>query len=464
MVADLLTPEIGEMIAQKRLAEARAAMLDLQDVEIADVLAELEPDQRAVAFRLLPADRRSEVFAYLELDEQETLIAALSSEQVSQLINEMDDDDRVQFFEDAPEELTAGLLKLMSPEQRRLTQQALRYPEESVGRLMTRNYVTVHPDWTAGQALDHIRAEGQDAETLSVLYVVDAENHLTHYLRLKRLVLAAPGERCEKLCEGPVVSLSAAEDREAAVRLLERYDIPVLPVVDEANRLLGIVTFDDVADVAEEEVTEDMQKMGGMEALDMPYMSTGIWELFRKRGVWLCVLFIGEMFTATAMGFFEDEIARAVVLALFIPLIISSGGNSGSQATSLIIRALAVGEIQMRDWFRVLRRELLCGLLLGLLLGCIGLFRVMLWHEMGWTDFSHHALLVGFTLAITLVCIVTYGTIVGSMLPFVLRRVGLDPATASAPFVATLVDVSGIVIYFTTAWLLLRHSLLATGH
>ncbi|MHB1157964.1 MAG: magnesium transporter [Phycisphaerales bacterium] len=463
MVADLLTPEIGEMIAQKRLAEARAAMLDLQDVEIADVLAELEPDQRAVAFRLLSVDRRAEVFAYLEQDEQETLIEALTSEQVSLLINEMDDDDRVQFFEDAPEQLTAGLLKLMSPEQRRLTQQALQYPEESVGRLMTRNYVTVHPDWTAGQALDHIRAEGQDAETLSVLYVVDAENHLTHYLRLKRLVLAAPGERCEKLCEGPVVSLNAGEDREAAVRLMERYDMPVLPVVDEAIRLLGIVTFDDVADVAEEEVTEDMQKMGGMEALDMPYMSTGLWELFRKRGLWLSMLFLGEMLTATALGYFQPEIEKVTVLALFLPLIISSGGNSGSQASTLIIRAMAIGELTLKLWGRVFLRELTCGLLLGLLLGLIGLARIHLWQYLGWYDYTiHHGdttlsyHLLAITVSLSLVGVVLWGTLMGSMLPFLLRLFRLDPATISAPLVATLVDVTGLIIYFTTALVFLR--------
>jgi magnesium transporter len=307
--------------------------------------------------------------------------------------------------------------------------------------------------------MDHIRRKGRDAETVNMIYVVDDRWRLLDDLRLRQILLANPDATVEGLMDRKFPSLRATDDREEAVRVMGEYDRVALPVVDSQGVLLGIVTSDDVLDVAEEEATEDIQKMGGMEALDNPYLDTPFFQMVRKRGGWLLFLFIGEMLTATAMGYFEDEIARAVVLALFIPLIISSGGNSGSQAASLVIRAMALEEITLRDWWRVMWREIAAGLALGVVLGMIALVRVVAWpgrHQL----YGPHYLLVGVTVALSLVGVVMWGTLTGSMLPFIFRRFGFDPAVSSAPFVATLVDVTGIVIYFSVALFILRGALL----
>ncbi|MBI1368085.1 MAG: magnesium transporter [Planctomycetes bacterium] len=459
-MGELLAPEIADLIDHRQTGQARAALIELREPEIADVLICLEPKHQAIALRLLPRQRAAEVFSYFDQDDQERIVGNLTNEQAAQIINEMDPDDRVDFLEDAPDELAKNLLALMQPEERAETEKILEYPEESIGREMTPEYLTVRPEWTVAEALRHIREHGDEAESLNIMYVVDEQGKLLDFIKLRKLLLADPAVRCETLREGQVVSLRADDDREKAVRVMERYDLPVLPVVDKSDELVGIVTFDDVADVAEEEATEDMQKMGGMEALDEPYMTATLASLVHKRGIWLIILFVGETFTASAMSYFEVQIQKAVVLALFIPLIISSGGNSGSQATSLIIRAMALGEVTLKMWWKVLWRELACGLLLGILLGVVGLVRVIAWQQVGLADYTSHFLLISLTVASTLVGVVTFGTLVGGMLPFVLRRVGLDPATASAPFVATLVDVTGLVIYFTMAILFLRGTLL----
>jgi magnesium transporter len=358
-----------------------------------------------------------------------------------------------------PAQVAQRLIALLTPAERSVTQTILNYPEESVGRLMTPDYVRVRPEWTIAQAMDHIRKYGRDAETVNVIYVVDDTGKLVDDMRIRQFLLADPQQTVESLMDQNVIALHATDDREEAVRVMHHYDRVALPVIDSRGILVGIVTADDVADVAEEEATEDIQKMGGMEALDVPYLETGFAPLLRKRGGWLSVLFLGEMLTATAMGYFEGEITRAVVLALFVPLIISSGGNAGSQACSLIIRAMAVGEISIRQWARVLARELASGLALGALLGTIAIVRIVFWPARA-KLYGEHYLLIALTVALSLVGVVTFGTITGSMLPFILRRLGFDPAAASAPFVATLVDVTGLVIYFSVAATILHGTLL----
>ncbi len=458
MVAELLAPEIVEMLQARRSKQVRAAMEQLLDPEAADLLMALDREHRAVAFRLLPDERAADVFEYLDQDPREELVEDLNSEQVARLLNEMDPDDRVDFIEDAPEDVAASMMQLMSPDERAETEKLLEYPEQSVGRLATPDFMTLPKHWTAEQALRHIRQQGREAETLHTMYVVDDHDRLVDHVRLRDVVLADPDKPCESLSSGHTISLRATDDREEAVRMMERYDLPVLPVLDERNRLIGIVTFDDVADVASEEATEDMHKMAAMEALEDPYLSTSLASLVRKRGVWLLVLFGGGLMTVMAMSFFEEEIQKLALLALFVPLIIASGGNSGSQAATLIIRAMAIGEVRLGDWLRVMGREMLTGLVMGTVLGVAGLAVVFFashWLA-GETALAGVSLWrVAVTIAVALVGVVTTGTLVGSMLPFGLQRIGLDPATSSTPFVATIVDVAGLLIYFTAAMLII---------
>lgn len=458
MVAELLIPEIGELLSAGKSDEVAAALAELRDPEVADVLSELDHDQRARAFEVLPVERAADIFDFLEQHQQEAIVEHVHDDHLATVFNEMDVDDRVEFLEDAPDDVVDATLALMEPDERQETERVLEYPEESVGRLITTEYLTLRPEWTVRQALAHIRAEGEEAETLHTLYVVDDRNRLIDYIRLRRLVLADGDQICRELGEGQVVSLNVAEDREEAVRVMERYDLPVLPVVDSDGLLVGIVTFDDVADVAEEEITEDMHMMGGLSALDAPYTATGVLAMFRKRGVWLMILFFGGLLTITAMSAFQGELQDHAILALFVPLIIASGGNSGSQAATLIIRSMAVGEVMRRDWLAVLRRELVSGLMLGSMLGLVGLAvatAVALLLPAESPPGFPGALHVGFAIGTAVVGVVITGVVVGSMLPFALEALNLDPATCSTPFVATIVDVTGLVIYFAVAMTIL---------
>ena len=359
-----------------------------------------------------------------------------------------------------PAEVTRRLLTALSPEDLKNARWLLGYPEDTAGRYMTPRYVTIQPEMTAAEALEHIRITGPGKETVNVVYIVDQRGRLVEDIRLSSLVLSDPSAKVTEIDDPPLVKMNATDDREEVLKAFEKYDRLALPVTDADGHMLGIITVDDVLDVAEQEATEDIQKLGGMEALDAPYLQVNVLSMIKKRAGWLSALFLGEMLTATAMSYFEKEIARAVVLALFVPLIISSGGNSGSQATSLIIRSLALRELRLRDWFRVFRREILSGLALGSLLGFIGFIRIVLWEKLGLTEYGIHYMLVALTVWFSLIGVVLFGTIAGSMLPFVLRKLGFDPATASAPFVATLVDVTGLCIYFTVALLILKGTLL----
>jgi magnesium transporter len=455
----LLGPDIGELLAQRRYDQLRDALAGFEPADAAELVDGIEPEQAALVFRLLPRDLAADVFSYLDPDQQQSLIANLGNERLAQLLNELEPDDRTALLEELPAEVAQRLIAMLTPAERSITQAILGYPEESVGRLMTPDYVRVKPEWTVAQAMDHIRRYGRDAETVNVIYVVDEAGRLIDDLRIRQFLLADPQQTVESLMDRKITALSATDDREEAVRLMQHYDRVALPVVDSRGILVGIVTADDVADVAEEEATEDIQKMSGMEALGTPYLESSFLSMLRKRAGWLSILFLGQMLTATAMGYFEGEIERAVVLALFLPLIISSGGNAGSQATSLVIRAMAVGEVGLRDWWLVLSRELVTGLTLGLWLGLIGFARVVLWpgHE---TLYGEYYVPLALAVGASTLGVVTFGAFAGSMLPFVLRLLRLDPAAASAPFVATVVDVTGVVIYFSVAALILSGTLL----
>ena len=451
---------VPELIRTQNWQELRAALADANSSDIADLIIALPPDQEAFVFRLLPRDRAADVFSYLPPDHQEGLIESLSNEQVRSVMESLPPDDRTRLLEEMPAEVTRRLLATLSPDELRHARALLGYPEETAGRYMTPRYLTVQPDMTALGALEHIRRTGRRMETLNVVYIVDANGKLVDDLRLESIVMADPQTKVTDIEDPPLVAVRATDDREEVLGTFERYDRVALPVTDAEGHMLGIVTVDDMLDVAEQEATEDIQKLGGMEALDAPYLAVGLWSMVRKRAGWLSALFLGEMLTATAMSYFEIEIAKAVVLALFVPLIISSGGNSGSQATSLIIRSLALRELRLRDWWRVFRREVISGVALGSLLGAIGFFRIVLWEHLHFTEYGPHYMLVALTVWFALIGVVTFGTLAGSMLPFVLRRLGFDPATSSAPFVATLVDVTGLCIYFTVALMILRGTLL----
>jgi len=458
---ETLTQSVWEdLIHNQRWEELRAKLAATHSSDIAEALDQIHGKEQAVVFRLLPRDAAAQVFAYLPTDRQKALLRALSTDEVKNVLDGMPPDDRTRFFEEMPANVTRQLLEVLSPEELKNARQLLGYPEHSVGRYMTPDYVAIRPQMTASQALEHIRKVGHGMETLNVIYVLDEKGKLLEDVRLGSLVLADPQTVVTAIADPPLVSLLATDDRERALELFEKYDRAALPVTDALGNMLGIVTADDMLDIAESEATEDIQKLGGSEALDAPYTQVGLWSMIRKRGGWLSALFLGEMLTATAMSFFQGEIARAVVLALFVPLIISSGGNSGSQAASLIIRALALRELRLRDWFRVFRREFVSGLALGFLLGVIGFFRIVLWQHLHLTNYGDHYLLLGFTVWASLIGVVMFGTLAGSMLPFILRRLGFDPAASSAPFVATLVDVTGLCIYFLVALVILRGTLL----
>jgi magnesium transporter len=459
MIGNLIGPEIKQLIEARDFAGLRRVFADFSPADIAECINDIPDEDQAVVFRLLPHTLAADVLEYLGPDEQQRVLKAMAGEDAARILNDMSPDDRTALLEELPAAAVTQLLTLLSPEERAIAQALLGYPEDSVGRLMTPDFISVRDDWSVRQTLDHIREHGRDSETLNVIYVIDEQGRLIDDVRIREFLLRPLEARVADIRDSQFVALRATDDRETALGVFRKYDRNTLPVVDSEEKLLGIVTVDDMLDVAEEEATEDIQKLGGVEALEEPYMDTPLLRLVRKRAVWLVVLFIGQMLTATVMGFFEGEIEKAVVLALFIPLIISSGGNSGSQAATLIIRAMALGEITLADWWRVAKKEVLSGLLLGGLLGAIGFTRIVVAAQ--WSDrYGAHPILLGITVTAAVAGVVLWGTLSGSMLPLILRRCGLDPATSSAPFVATLVDVTGLMIYFGAATLILRGTLL----
>ena len=460
MLKELLTPEILELIELRSWASIREVLQSWSPAEIADLMLGVKKQDRVFLYRALGRDIGVEVFSYLEPDDQDQLLVDLTDQETRDLLAELPPDDRTDLLEELPGTVSHRLLSLLSPEDLREARWLMGYPEESVGRFMTPDFVAVRAGMNVAEAIEHIKRHGQDSETINRIYVLDERGSLLDDIMLRTIILADEQMYIRDLMDQNVISISAFDDQEVAVRTMEKYDLPAIPVVDSTGILVGIVTFDDIFDIAQEEATEDIQKLGGMEALDDTYRATNILELVRKRAGWLSILMVSELMTTSVLAFFEGTIERAAVLVLFIPLVMSSGGNSGSQAASLIIRALALDEIRLQDWWLVMRREIISGFLLGLILGGIGFARIELWAMAGATTFGPHHMLVACTVALTLVGIVLWGTIAGSMLPFVLKKMGFDPAVSSAPFVATLVDVFGIIIYFAVALVILNGTLL----
>jgi len=459
----LLEPELVELVRDGSLRDVREALRSFDPPDVADLLHEMlyrhGPEEAAVAYRVLPRAEMAEVFAYLDPEDQEQLIDQLGDERAVRVVESLDPDDRAKLLDELPVEVTRGILRSLNPATRKETQAILGYPAESVGRLMTPDYVKVRPWWTADQALAHIRRYGKDAETVHWVYVVDHEGKLIDDVHIRKILLAAPTDAIEDVLDERFIALKATEDREEAVRLMNRYDRTALPVVDSLGLLVGIVTHDDVADVAEIEATEDIHKLGGLEALDAPYLATRFLEMIKKRGVWLAGLFAMQILTIAVMGVFDEQLEAAVILALFIPLIISSGGNTGTQAASLVVRALALDEVKPADWVRVLGKEIVIGLSLGSVLGVLGVLAVLGADAVGMAP-TEHPWRVGFTIGTAVVAIVIWGSLAGSLLPLALQRLGVDPATSSSPLVATLMDVSGLLIYFAVASFVLRGVLL----
>lgn len=425
-----------------------------------EILNQLEPQDAAAVLVLLPVDISIEILDKPELNFGPEIVVALPRQTATILLAGMSADMAADIVQQLEEPARTELMQALDEPTRTTIEGLLAYPENTAGAMMTTEFVTVPANWTAERTLQHIRQVERTRETVYAIYVLDAfTRRLVGAVSLRRLISGEPSARIAELARSPITT-SPLTDREEVARLISRHDMLAVPVVDKAGHVLGIVTVDDIIDAIIEENTEDAQKFGGMAATDQPYLQIGLPGMIRKRGGWLCVLFLGELLTASAMQHFEGELEKAIVLTLFIPLIMSSGGNSGSQATSLLIRALALREVKLGDWWRVALLELPTGLILGAMLGAIGLVRVVAWQKFGIYDYGEHWMLIGLTVAAALIGVVVFGSVAGSMLPFMLQRAGFDPASASAPLVATLVDVTGLMIYFSVALLILSGTLL----
>lgn len=424
---------------------------DMHPADIVEQLSELDPKSRSISYLMLPSDKKLEVFPYFDSDLQQEIVKTLGDKELGEVLNNLEPDDRTAILENFPSDLIKHSINLLEEQEKETALNLFGYPKDCIARLMTPLYVQAKPDWTVQRTLDHIKKYGKNAETLTYVYITDKKDKLIDDLKIGQLLMADSQQHLSELMDYNFVSITTTTTMEDGFNIFEKYDRSAMPIVTEDGILVGIVTFDDIFSKIKERDTEDIQKFGGMEGLDLSYTKTPLLELVRKRAGWLVILFLGEMLTASAMGYFDGEIEKAVVLALFIPLIISSGGNSGSQAASLIIRAMALKELHLKDWWYVMKKEVFSGLMLGTILGVIGFFRIMIWQNTGLYDYGSHWLVVSLTVSVSLIFIVLWGTLSGSLIPFILRRIGLDPATASAPFVATLVDVTGLIIYFSIA-------------
>jgi magnesium transporter len=459
-----LTAEVKAVLGQAAAHPSAVAerLRTLHPVEAIEALNQLEPRVTAGVIEHLPSAARTNLFNTPGLANSSAVMALLSHGCAGELLSHVNADRRAEIFRHIDKDRQEALREHLDPATRASIDRIMAYPADSAGGIMTTEFVSIPADWTVEQALAHIKDVGGARETVYALYLLHpSDKTLQQVISLRQLVIADRKATVLSIANNRTpITVTPETDREEVARLISRYDLLAVPVVDQNRLLLGIVTVDDVIDAIVAEGTEDAQKMGGMEALDGPYMQIGFMEMLRKRGGWLAALFVSEMLTATAMQHYQVQLEKAVVLTLFIPLIMSSGGNSGSQATSLIIRALALRQVKLGDWWKVAVRELPTGLVLGAFLGLIGLVRIVAWQKFGLYDYGPHWLPLAFAVALTLVGIVTFGSLAGSMLPFLLKRLGFDPASASAPFVATLVDVSGLVIYFTIAYMILKGTLL----
>lgn len=456
---DLRLDELKELAEQDDLREFLHRAQNVHPSDLADVLSALDEPTRVRVIAELPIELAGSALAEMEaVEHPEAMLIALGPEYAAELVEEMPTDDAADLMAELSVDEREAVLADITD--RKEVEALLKYPEDSAGGLMSTDVVSLRDDATVSEAAEAIRKQcAEDESQLYQIYAVDSDGILRGIVPVARLIVSSPTKLVREVMEQPIVQVQPQQDQMEVARLMARYNVAAVPVVDERGKLLGRITFDDVVDVVEAETTEDILKFGGMEALDAPYLKIAFSRMVRKRAGWLAALFLGEMLTATAMAFFEEEIAKAVILALFVPLIISSGGNSGSQASTLVIRAMALGEVTLRDWWRVIQRELAAGFVLGTVLGVIGFLRITLWHTITGI-YGEHYLLVALTVFGSLIGVVTFGTMTGSLLPFILRRLGFDPASASAPFVATLVDVTGLVIYFTVASILLRGTLL----
>jgi magnesium transporter len=422
--------------------------------ELWDRWPSLSEQERLRRFRELHTAEKSEFFQQLNASDQSDLLLQLPEEQRHVWIRLLAPDDAVDLIQVADPKWRDHLLFLLDEPTRREVTALLAYHEDEAGGLMNPRFPRLRPESTVDEAISYLRKEAATNEHIYYVYILDQEQHLLGVISLRQLFSASPNQLIHDIMTTELVSVSPDADQKEVAEVVRDSRLLAIPVLDAERHMVGIVTVDDIVDVVEEEASRDIQNIGGSEALDGPYLHTSYFEMVKKRAGWLAILFVGEMFTATAMGFYEDEISKAVVLALFLPLIISSGGNSGSQATTLVIQAMAMGDVRLRDWFRVIRRELIVGLTLGLILGIIGLTRIFVWQAILHTYGAQTAILA-LTILCSLIGVVGFGTLAGSMLPFILRRCGLNPASASAPFVATLVDVTGLVIYFNIARLIM---------
>lgn len=432
----------------------------MHPAELAKVLAALPKDATLKAFEQLSHQMQVSVFAYLDVQRQRFLLKSVSPAVGKAILNGLTSDDRLIFLSASKGVELSHFLELLDEKNKKAAHNLLGYPDNSVARLINTDFATIKKDMTVAEAIEHLRKFHKDTEAANVIYVVDDEGKLVDDIPVRRFILSDPNKKIEDIMDGYYEALNIADKTETAIDKFKEYDRIVLPVTNDDNVLLGVITVDDVIDVAEQKDTEDIQKFGGMESLDYPYVKTPVFRLIQKRAGWLIILFLSEMLTTTAMGHFNDEIAKATVLAIFIPLVISSGGNGGSQAATLIIRAMALRELTLKSWWYVMRREIFSGLVLGLILGSIGFLRIVLWQELGFYNYGQYWLLLATTVALSLIGIILWGTLSGSMIPMILKKAKLDPATSSAPFVATLVDVTGLIIYFSIAAILLKGKLL----
>ncbi len=452
-------PQVKKLIEEHKWKELASLVKDWPNPEVADLLLELDKGERLLFYRSLPRSRAANVFAHLDVEYQDAFVKELSDEDNRHLLANLNPDDRTALLEELPAGVTQRLMKLLSPEDLREARQLLGYPEESIGRLMTPDYIAVRKDMTIAEALRHAREIGKDRETFNVIYVTDESGKLLDSLRLRRFIMGNPEDKVESIMDYKYVSLSAFEDRERAVDIFQRYDIYALPVVDSEGALLGIVTLDDVIDVAEEEATEDFHKGAAVAPLDAPYNLVGVRTLFSKRIPWLLILVVVGLASSFVISRFEEVLEAVVILAFFIPLLIDSGGNTGAQSATLMVRAISTREVTLGQWWQVLRKELMVGLTLGVAMGaaCFAMGVAM-----GWIlDTGDLLWSIGIVVGSSMICIILMANLLGTLLPFVLTRVGFDPAVASSPLITTICDIFGLVIYFSIAAVVLRDHLIA---
>lgn len=448
MLKELLKPEIHELIENRNWRDLKEIITAWPEPEIAELLLDTEKSDRVLIFRILPREIAAEVFSYLDQDQRDMLLHELTDKETAELLEDMSPDDRTDLFEELPAKATRRLLNLLSPEDLIEARKLLGYPEESIGREMTPDFVAIRPDWTIRKALNHIRKSGQDSETIYRIYVTDKNGRLLDDILLRNIIIADPETKVSDLMDHNVVSLSAFDDKAEAVRTLDKYDLFAVPVVDSQGLLVGIVTFDDILDISEEETTEDFQKLGGINPVDQSYLSASVFKLWGKRFPWLLALLLANSITAFILSRYSFALDQVVALSFFIPLITGTAGNSGTQSATLIIRSLAIEEVALKDWFKVFIKEITVGLMIGSVLGLIVISK-------GYIDGSGN-IEVAIVVSLTVVVLVLWANIVGGILPLIIQKIGLDPAVISSPLIATLVDVTGITIYLNIAIYLLE--------